>query len=53
LKFKFQIIFEARLAMNVSLEESAIVIHQILQVFAIENIHEMPGTLACIQVNLK
>lgn len=36
--------------MNVSLEETAIVIHQILQVFAIENFHEMPGTLACIQV---
>jgi hypothetical protein len=38
--------------MKVSLEETAIVIHQILQVFAIENIHKMPGTLACIQVDI-
>ena len=49
-KPEFQICV-ARMAMKVSLEETAIVIHQILQVFAIENIHKMPGTLACIQVD--
>ena len=49
---EFQICL-ARMAMKVSLEETAIVIHQILQVFALENIHKMPGTLACIQVDVQ